>query len=179
MVFLLPKFNKFESNWRNYLNDYLKLDMNSFNWCQPAVIRPATGSRDGKTWNLRPVPGLGKRERSTLRQADSWRYLKHLRHISSLFSLAGFQTLKVSKREKLDLPDQFPLTSFPFSNFFPFSVLAFFFFSFSIFAFCIFPWQPIWKGSISVSGQLPTYPSPNPTTVSWQQFRVNVGLGEG
>ena len=27
-------------------------------------------------------------------------------------------------------------------------------------------------GSVSVSGQLPTYPSPNPTT-------VNVGLGEG
>ena len=115
-------------NQGNCLNDYLKLDMNSFNWCQPAVIRPATGSRDGKTWNLRPVPGLGKRERSTLRQADSWRYLKYLRHISSLFSLAGFQTLEVSKREKLDLPDQFPLTSFPFSNFIPFSVLAFFFF---------------------------------------------------
>ena len=34
-------------------------------------------------------------------------------------------------------------------------------------------------GSISVSGQLPTYPSPNSTTVNWQQVRVNVGLGEG
>ena len=34
-------------------------------------------------------------------------------------------------------------------------------------------------GSISVSGQLPTYPSPNPTTVNWQQFKVNVGLGDG
>ena len=34
-------------------------------------------------------------------------------------------------------------------------------------------------GSISVSGQLPTYPSPNPTTVYWWQVRVNVGLGEG
>ena len=28
-------------------------------------------------------------------------------------------------------------------------------------------------GSISVSGQLPTYPSPNPTTVNWWQVRVN------
>ena len=26
---------------------------------------------------------------------------------------------------------------------------------------------------------LPTYPSPNSTTVSWQQVKVNVGLGEG
>ena len=34
-------------------------------------------------------------------------------------------------------------------------------------------------GSISVYGQLPTYPSPNSTTVNWQQVRVNVGLGEG
>ena len=34
-------------------------------------------------------------------------------------------------------------------------------------------------GSISVSGQLPTYPSPNSTTVNWQQVKVNVGLGEG
>ena len=33
--------------------------------------------------------------------------------------------------------------------------------------------------SISVSGQLPTYPSPNSTTVNWQQVKVNVGLGEG
>ena len=33
--------------------------------------------------------------------------------------------------------------------------------------------------SISVSGQLPTHPSPNPTTVNWQQVKVNVGLGEG
>ena len=106
MVFLLQKFNKFESNWRNYLNDYLKLDMNSFNWCQPAVKRPATDSRNGKTWNLGPVLGLEKQERSTLCQAESWRYLKNR-------SLAGFQTLAVSKREKLDLPDQFPLTSFP------------------------------------------------------------------
>ena len=115
-------------NQGNCLNDYLKLDMNSFNWCQPAVIRPATDSRDGKTWNLGPVPGLEKQERSTLCQAESWRYLKNRRHISSRFSFAGFQTLAVSKREKLDLPDQFPLTSFPFSNFIPFSVLAFFFF---------------------------------------------------
>ena len=34
-------------------------------------------------------------------------------------------------------------------------------------------------GSISVSGQLPTHPSPNSTTVNWQQVKVNVGLGEG
>ena len=34
-------------------------------------------------------------------------------------------------------------------------------------------------GSISVSRQLPTYPSPNSTTVNWQQVKVNVGLGEG
>ena len=34
-------------------------------------------------------------------------------------------------------------------------------------------------GSISVSGQLPTYPSPNSTTVNWQQVKVNVGFGEG
>ena len=34
-------------------------------------------------------------------------------------------------------------------------------------------------GSISVSGQLPTYPSPNSTKVNWQQVKVNVGLGEG
>ena len=34
-------------------------------------------------------------------------------------------------------------------------------------------------GSILVSGQLPTYPSPNSTTVNWQQVKVNVGLGEG
>ena len=34
-------------------------------------------------------------------------------------------------------------------------------------------------GSISVSEQLLTYPSPNPTTVNWWQVRVNVGLGEG
>ena len=34
-------------------------------------------------------------------------------------------------------------------------------------------------GSISVSGQLPTYPSPNSTTVNWWQLKVNVGLGEG
>ena len=172
MVFLLPKFNKFESNWRNYLNDYLKLDMNSFNWCQPAVIRPATGSRDGKTWNLRPVPGLGKRERSTLRQADSWRYLKHLRHISSLFSLAGFQTLEVSKREKLDLPDQFPLTSFPFSNFFPFSVLAFFFFSFSIFAFVSFHDNLSERDQYQYLGNCP----PTPHLTQQQFLDNNLGL---
>ena len=35
------------------------------------------------------------------------------------------------------------------------------------------------SGSISVSGQLPTYPSPNSTTVTWQQVKANVGLGEG
>ena len=34
-------------------------------------------------------------------------------------------------------------------------------------------------GSISVSGQLPTYPSPNSTIVNWWQVTVNVGLGEG
>ena len=34
-------------------------------------------------------------------------------------------------------------------------------------------------GSISVSGQLLTYPSPNSTTVNWQQVKVNVELGEG
>ena len=34
-------------------------------------------------------------------------------------------------------------------------------------------------GSISVSGQLPTYPSPNSITVSLQQVKVNVGLREG
>ena len=34
-------------------------------------------------------------------------------------------------------------------------------------------------GSISVSEQLPTYPSPNSATVNWQQLKVNVGLGEG
>ena len=34
-------------------------------------------------------------------------------------------------------------------------------------------------GSKSVSGQLPTYPSPNSTTVNWQQVKVNVGLGKG
>ena len=33
-------------------------------------------------------------------------------------------------------------------------------------------------GSISVSGQLPTYPSPN-STVNWRKFKINVGLGEG
>ena len=27
--------------------------------------------------------------------------------------------------------------------------------------------------------QLPTYPSPNLTTVNWQQLKVDVGLGEG
>ena len=32
-------------------------------------------------------------------------------------------------------------------------------------------------GSISVSGQLPTYPSPNPTTVNWWQVRVRGGVG--
>ena len=30
-----------------------------------------------------------------------------------------------------------------------------------------------------VSGQLRTYPSPNPTTVKWKQFRVKVEFGEG
>ena len=34
-------------------------------------------------------------------------------------------------------------------------------------------------GSISVSGQQPTYLSPNPSAVNWWQVRVNVGLGEG
>ena len=34
-------------------------------------------------------------------------------------------------------------------------------------------------GSISVSGQLLTYPFPNSTTVNWQQVKVNVELGEG
>ena len=34
-------------------------------------------------------------------------------------------------------------------------------------------------GSMSVSEQLRTYPSPNPATVDWWQVRVNVGLGEG
>ena len=34
-------------------------------------------------------------------------------------------------------------------------------------------------GSISVSGQLPIYLSPNPSAVNWWQVRVNVGLGEG
>ena len=34
-------------------------------------------------------------------------------------------------------------------------------------------------GSISVSGQLPTYPSLNSTTVNWQRVKVNVGLREG
>ena len=34
-------------------------------------------------------------------------------------------------------------------------------------------------GSISVSSWLPTYPSPNSTTVNWQQVNVNVGLGRG
>ena len=34
-------------------------------------------------------------------------------------------------------------------------------------------------GSISVSGQLSTYPSPNSTTVNLQQVKINVGLGEG
>ena len=33
-------------------------------------------------------------------------------------------------------------------------------------------------GSISVSGKLPTYPSPNPTTLTCCQLTV-VGLGEG
>ena len=33
--------------------------------------------------------------------------------------------------------------------------------------------------SISVSGQLPTCPSLNSTTVNWQQLKVNFGLGEG
>ena len=32
---------------------------------------------------------------------------------------------------------------------------------------------------MSVSEKLRTYPSPNPTTVDWQQVKVNVGLGEG
>ena len=37
-----------------------------------------------------------------------------------------------------------------------------------------------WKnGSILVSEQLPTYPSPTSTTVNWQQVKVDVGLGEG
>ena len=40
--------------------------------------------------------------------------------------------------------------------------------------------KKVWLSeSISVSGQLPTYPSPNSTTVNWQQVKVNVGLGEG
>ena len=39
--------------------------------------------------------------------------------------------------------------------------------------------QPKDFGSISVSGQLPTYPSPNSTIVNWWQVTVNVGLGEG
>ena len=30
-----------------------------------------------------------------------------------------------------------------------------------------------------VSGQLRTYPSPNPTTVNWKQFRVKVEFREG
>ena len=34
-------------------------------------------------------------------------------------------------------------------------------------------------GSISVSRWLPTYPSPNSTTVNWQLVNVNVGLGRG
>ena len=33
-------------------------------------------------------------------------------------------------------------------------------------------------GSMSVSEQLPTYPSPNSTTVNRQQVKVNVELGE-
>ena len=40
-------------------------------------------------------------------------------------------------------------------------------------------WVVKFFGSISVSGQLPTYPSPNSTTVNWQQVKVNAGLGEG
>ena len=33
--------------------------------------------------------------------------------------------------------------------------------------------------TISLSGKLPTYPSPNSTTVNWHHVKVNVGLGEG
>ena len=40
-------------------------------------------------------------------------------------------------------------------------------------------WVVKFFGLISVSGQLPTYPSPNSTTVNWQQVKVNAGLGEG
>ena len=43
----------------------------------------------------------------------------------------------------------------------------------------IWPSMALYFGSTSASGQLPTYPSPNPTTVYWSQVRVNVGLGEG
>ena len=35
------------------------------------------------------------------------------------------------------------------------------------------------NGSMSVSEQLHTYPSPNQTTVNQYHIRVNVGLGEG
>lgn len=34
-------------------------------------------------------------------------------------------------------------------------------------------------GSMPEPEQLRTYPPPNPTTVNWQQLRVNVELGEG
>ena len=35
------------------------------------------------------------------------------------------------------------------------------------------------RRNVSVSGQLPTYSSPNSTIVNWWQVTVNVGLGEG